>query len=120
MLVAPGERFCIESILDGFQQGRGLLDQGVCAQEFFFLGAAVAAGDSDRAVLEVARAEFDADRRAFLDPIPTLRPAADVAPVDFDRIGSPWKGTAREGACAAPRRPRDGVARLGLRTDRAR
>ncbi len=51
-------------------------------EDFFAFAPSIAAGDGDVAALQIARAELDPQRDAFLDPFPVFHSAAEIALID--------------------------------------
>src|SRR5439155_8793046 len=67
--------------LDRLQDAGRLPDQFSGPNEFLHFHGLIATADRYFSGLQIARAKLDAQRHAFLDPVPILHPATEIAAI---------------------------------------
>ena len=83
VLLAELLRLREESVLDIIQQSNDARYEGIFAHVLLILGRAVAARNHDAIARDITWSDFNTNRDALFDPVPSLLTAAHVAVVEL-------------------------------------
>ncbi len=115
--VAGFQRAGVKGVLDRLQNVHDPARHLRRREKFLLLVRAVAAGERDAPLLQIARADFDPHGDPFLDPLPVLDAAAEVALVHLHDDRLAVKRLRAQFLRQLFSGGEDGLARLGLRRD---